>query len=287
MDAGKAIALSAPAAQADFWAFDGYAEPLRFDGTAPFAPLICVPTTAGTGAEVEPAGIVTNTETREKRGYLHPDFRPSAAILDPELTLGLPANLTAWTGLDAMVHAIEAYLVPDFHPMCDGIALEALQLMAPALGRAYRDGGDLEARQAMMIGSCLAAVAFTKGLGIVHSVSHMVGGLYDTQHGLTNAVILPAALRFNRPAIEQKAAELARACGAPTQDFDGLYARIVELNTAFDIPRGLGELGVAAKDADRLADMAMHDICLPTNPRPVERNALGDFIGAAIEQTWE
>ena len=286
LDAGKAIAISIADAQVDFWAFDGLAEPLKLEGEGRFAPLVCVPTTSGTGAEVEPAGMVTNTATREKRGFLHPDFGVSAAILDPELTTGLPANLTAWTGLDAIVHAIEAYLVPDFHPMCDGIALQALGLMAPAIRRAYADGSDLEARNAMMIGSCLAAVAFTKGLGIVHAVSHMIGGLYDTQHGLTNAVILPAAMRFNRPAIEHKAAELARTCDAPTHDFDGLYAWIAALNSAFDIPHGLGELGVRVKDVDRLAEMAMHDVCLSTNPRPVARDELTDFIGQAIDQSW-
>jgi len=286
LDAGKAIAISALQANTDFWAFDGLAEPLKAESLRPFAPLLCVPTTSGTGAEVEPAGMVTHTGTREKRAFLHPDFRASAAILDPELTTGLPANLTAWTGLDAIVHAIEAYLVPEFHPMCDGIALQALGLMAPAVRRAHRDGSDLEARFSMMVGSCLAAVAFAKGLGIVHAVSHMVGGLYDTQHGLTNAVILPAALRFNRAAIEHKAAELARACGAPSHDFDGLYAWVVELNLAFDIPHGLGELGAVPRDGERLTDMAMHDLCLPTNPRPVARAELADFIAAAIEKTW-
>ena len=286
LDAGKAIAISAPGAHADFWEFDGLAEPLKFEGERPFAPLLCIPTTSGTGAEVEPAGMVTNTGTREKRGFLHPDFRVSAAILDPELTTSLPANLTAWTGLDAIVHAIEAYLTPEFHPMCDGIALQALGLMAPAIRRAWRDGSDLEARSAMMIGSCLAAVAFTKGLGIVHSVSHMVGGLYDTQHGLTNAVILPAALRFNRTAIEHKAAELARTCGARTHDFDGLYAWVVELNSEFEIPHGLSELGVLAKDVDRLTEMAMHDLCLSTNPRAVARDELRGFICEAVEKTW-
>jgi alcohol dehydrogenase class IV len=286
MDTGKAIALSALGSHEDIWVFDGFAEPMSIKDAGPFAPLICVPTTSGTGAEVEPAAMVTNTTTHEKRGFLHPSYRPLAAVLDPELTIGLPPNLTAWTGIDAMVHAIEAYLVPAFHPMCDGIALQALSLMAPVIKRAYHDGSDMEARSAMMVGSCLAAVSFAKGLGIVHAVSHMVGGLYNTQHGLTNAVILPAAMRYNRPEILDKSVELARVCGADHHDFDGLLGWIHDLHEELGIPHSLGELGVEHDDVNQLVDMVQRDVCFATNPRSLNPEELGAFISGSIDNTW-
>lgn len=286
LDAGKGISLFAPQDQLDFWAFDLETDPVAPGSHAPFAPLICVPTTSGTGAEVEPSAMITHTTRRGKRVIFHPDHQPHAAVLDSELTIGLPANLTAWTGIDAIVHAIEAYLVPDFHPMCDGIALQALSLMAPAIKRAYHDGGDLEARSAMMVGSCLAAVSFTKGLGLVHAVSHMVGGLYNTQHGLTNAVILPAALQYNRPVIEDKAVELARACGAKSHDFDGLLDWILDLHQEFDIPHGLAELGVQRDNLDQQVELALSDVCRATNPRTINREEMVEFISNAIEKTW-
>ena len=286
MDAGKGIGLIAHKNREHFWAFDTEAEPIPLEQAGPFAPLICVPTTSGTGAETEATGIVTNTTNHEKRCVYHPDYHPVAAILDAELTIGLPQNLTAWTGMDAIVHAIEAYLVPAYHPLCDGAALQALELMAPAIKRVYHDGTDLAARHAMIVGSCLAGIAFLKGLGLVHATSHMVGGLHDTQHGLTNAVVLPAALRHNHPAIEDKAAVMARICGAETHDFDGFYNWVLDLLAEFDIPHSLGELGVKVEEADQLALMMTHDGCLPTNPLPLDQAQCKEFVLAAIENTW-
>ena len=286
LDAGKAIALSAYREPNTFWAFDmnnDQASEIDFDN---FIPLICVPTTAGTGAEVEPGAIITNTNTHEKLVLFHPLYSPKAAILDPELVLSLPKNLTAWTGIDAIVHAIEAYSVPSFHPICDGIALQALSLMAPAIRLSYRNGDDLTARGAMLTGSCMAAISFTKGLGLVHSISHMVGGLYNTPHGLTNAIVLPAVLKYNRPKLNNKIKQIAIACGAKSHDFKGLMDWIYELYTEFNIPHSLGEIGVKTQDVDRLVEMILKDICLPTNPRPISKSCLKTFVLEAIDKTW-
>jgi len=286
LDAGKAIALSAYREPNTFWAFDmnnDQASEIDFDN---FIPLICVPTTAGTGAEVEPGAIITNTNTHEKLVLFHPLYSPKAAILDPELVLSLPKNLTAWTGIDAIVHAIEAYSVPSFHPICDGIALQALSLMAPAIRLSYRNGDDLTARGAMLTGSCMAAISFTKGLGLVHSISHMVGGLYNTPHGLTNAIVLPAVLKYNRPKLNNKIKQIAIACGAKSHDFKGLMDWIYELYTEFNIPHSLGEIGVKTQDIDRLVEMILKDICLPTNPRPISKSCLKTFVLEAIDKTW-
>ena len=286
LDAGKAIALSAYREPNTFWAFDmnnDQASEIYFDN---FIPLICVPTTAGTGAEVEPGAIITNTNTHEKLVLFHPLYSPKAAILDPELVLSLPKNLTAWTGIDAIVHAIEAYSVPSFHPICDGIALQALSLMAPAIRLSYRNGDDLTARGAMLTGSCMAAISFTKGLGLVHSISHMVGGLYNTPHGLTNAIVLPAVLKYNRPKLNNKIKQIAIACGAKSHDFKGLMDWIYELYTEFNIPHSLGEIGVKTQDVDRLVEMILKDICLPTNPRPISKSCLKSFLLEAINKTW-
>jgi alcohol dehydrogenase class IV len=206
--------------------------------------------------------------------------------LDPELVLSLPKNLTAWTGIDAIVHAIEAYSVPSFHPICDGIALQALSLMAPAIRLSYRNGDDLTARGAMLTGSCMAAISFTKGLGLVHSISHMVGGLYNTPHGLTNAIVLPAVLKYNRPKLNNKIKQIAIACGAKSHDFKGLMDWIYELYTEFNIPHSLGEIGVKTQDVDRLVEMILKDICLPTNPRPISKSCLKSFLLEAINKTW-
>ena len=147
----------------------------------------------------------------------HPKFRPVVTLLDPQLTLGLPTDLTAWTGCDALVHGIEAYCVPGFHPLCDGAALEGIRLVNRWLRVAVNEPNHLEARGAMLVGSCLAGIAFLKGLGLVHAISHMVGAEYDTHHGLTNAVVLPAALRFNQAAIEAEAAAALEEAGAEVE----------------------------------------------------------------------
>ena len=286
MDAAKAIGLIANQKQVTLWDFDTEVPPPDARSLAPFVPLVCVPTTSGTGAETEGTAMVVNTHNFEKRCIYHLDYHPIFALLDAELTLGLPRNLTSWTGIDAIVHAIEAYLVPGFHPLCDGAALQSLRLTAMALPKVVNNGHDLSARNDMQIGACLAGVAFKKGLGMVHAISHMVGGLYNTQHGLTNAVLLPAVLRFNESHMGNKAVELARACGADSDDFEGLYAWVITQLEALDIPNGLAALGVQSGDVERLASMAMNDGGMPTNPRPVSLAECQLFIADAMAKTW-
>jgi alcohol dehydrogenase class IV len=189
------------------------------------------------------------------------------ALLDPEITVGLPPNLTAWTGVDALVHAIEAYVVPGFHPLCDGAALEALRLIGRWLPVAVEDPANLEARGGMLVGSCLAGVAFLKGLGLVHALSHMVGAEYDTHHGLTNAILLPAVLRFNAPSIEGQIAPMAQAMGLPDTRFDTFDQAICTMLDDLGIPRTLAEIGVPPDCADRVAAKAMEDSAAGTNPR--------------------
>ncbi len=267
MDGAKAICLVARN-DIDLWDFD-YTKPVpKVDEADPFPPLITVPTTAGTGAETEGTGMITDTVHTMKLCVDHPRFQPAWTLLDPELTLGLPRDLTAWTGCDAMVHAIEAYCVPGFHPLCDGAALEGLRLISRWLRTAVREPSHLEARGAMLVGSCLAGIAFLKGLGLVHSISHMVGAQYDTHHGLTNAVMLPAVLRFNGPTLGEKTVPMAQAMALPDTSFDAFYGAICQLLDDLRIPRHLADLGVAADQIPGLAERAFQDALTQTNPRP-------------------
>lgn len=249
-----------------------------------FPPLFCVPTTAGTGAETESTAMVTDTERGIKICVWHPAQKPAAAILDPELTLGLPRTLTAWTGCDALVHAIEAYSVPQWNPLCDGLALEAIRLIHRWLPTAVRDGGNLEARGAMLVGSCLAGVSFLKGLGLVHAISHMVGAVYDTHHGLTNAVLLPVVLRYNRAALGDKAADMCAAMRLPESGFDSLYQATVSLLDELEIPRDLGALGVGDDRAAEVARKAYSDPVRETNPAAATVEQIEALVREAVRE---
>jgi alcohol dehydrogenase class IV len=280
MDGGKAISLIANN-EAELWAFDFDA-----DGSpelaSPLVPLICIPTTAGTGAETESTAMLTDSERGVKVCVWHPDHRPTAAILDPELTLGLPANLTAWTGVDALVHAIEAYSVDDWHPMCDGLALEAIRLIWGSLPVAVEDGSDLEARAAMLTGSCLAGVSFLKGLGLVHAMSHMVGAVYNTHHGLTNAVLLPPVLEFNKDHLGSKTALMAQAMGLEDKSHESFAAAIETMLLRLAIPQGLGELGVGNDRLTELALKSLGDSAAVTNPRTATVDDIESMLAARL-----
>ena len=281
MDAGKATALTAYH-DCDLWQFDFERDLPELPADHHFPPLICIPTTAGTGAETESTAMVTHTERGLKLCVWHPELKPSLALLDPELTVGLPSSLTAWTGIDAMVHAIEAYCAPDFHPMCDGIALEALELIARYLPVAVNEPGNLTARGGMQVGACLAGVSFLKGLGLVHAISHMVGAEFDTHHGLTNAIALPAVLRFNATHIADKVPALARALGAEGGDFHAFYAIVCDLLDTLAIPRSLSEIGVPAESAAVIAEKAVLDTAAGTNPRSASIEELEQLIVEVI-----
>ncbi len=266
MDGGKAICLTA-CNDLDLWAFE-FEQPAPAMGSGhAFPALITIPTTAGTGAETESTAMVTHAAKGMKFCVWHPDLKPALALLDPELTVGLPRTLTAWTGADALVHAIEAYLVPGFHPLCDAVALEGLALIAKWLPVAVEEPRNLTARGGMLMGSCLAGIAFLKGLGLVHAISHMVGAEFNTQHGLTNAILLPVVLRFNLPGMEDKVRRMAQAMNLPDTSVEGFIAAVEAMLDQIGIPKSLGEIGVPADCAARIAEKALKDSAARTNPR--------------------
>jgi len=229
------------------------------------APIVAVPTTAGTGSEVGRAGVLTNSATGVKKIIFHPKILPAVVISDPELTVGMPPAITAGTGMDAFAHCLEAYSSPHFHPMSQGIALEGMRLVKDYLLRAYHDGSDIEARANMMCAAAMGAVAFQKGLGAVHAVSHPLGAVHHTHHGTTNALFLRPVLAMNRPAIEDRIVRAAAYLGIDG-GFDGFDAYVGELNDALGIPKTLAELGVIDPDLDKLTAMALEDPCVGGNP---------------------
>ena len=283
MDAGKATALLA-GSRHELWEHDFAKVPPEIATADIFPPLVCIPTTSGTGAETESTAMITNLDRGMKLCVWHPLLKPQLAILDPKLTLGLPADLTAWTGVDALVHALEAYCVPSVHPMCDGIALKALTLIGRWLPDAVFDSQNLNARGAMQVASCMAGVAFLKGLGLVHSISHAIGAEYDTHHGLTNAITLPAVMRFNEASIRDKCPEISRALNLEGRDFDAIYHWTCQLLDQLEIPRSLAEIGLDTSKVSSLAERAFSDSATATNPRKPQLEELEMLLGEAISQ---
>ena len=281
MDGGKALALCANN-DLDLWAFEYEQSPPDMARHPAFPPLITIPSTAGTGAETESTAMITDTVRKMKWCIWHADLKPAFAVLDPEITLGLPVKLTAWTGVDAMVHAIEAYCVPGFNPLCDGLALEGLRLVGRWLPVAVAEPSNLEARGAMLAGSCLSGIAFLKGLGLVHAISHMVGAEYDTQHGLTNAVVLPAALRHNAPALADKIEPLSQAMGLRDTSFEAFYAHVCVILDQVGIPKTLTDIGVPSDCAARIADKALQDSAAGTNACALTAQDIERVIAVAL-----
>lgn len=278
MDGAKAIGMTALSG-VSLWDFE-YSTPQP--AADAFPPLITIPTTAGTGAETESTAMITDTGRGMKFCLAHDGMRPAAAVLDPELALSLPRDLTAWTGADALTHAIEAYIVPGLHPLCDGAALEGLRLIAGALPRVVAAPDDLAARGAMLVGSCLAGVAFMKGLGLVHSISHMVGAEFDTHHGLTNAVVLPVVTRWNLPGLEAKSVAMGFAMGLEDRSPYGVIAAIDAMLDDLAIPRSLAEIGVPTDCAARIAEKAMEDAATATNPRETSLDQMRMLVETAL-----
>ena len=281
MDGGKAVCLTARN-EIDLWDFEWEEPPVEIAPDQAFPPLITIPTTAGTGAETESTAMVTHTGKGMKFCICHPELKPALALLDPELTLGLPPALTAWTGADAMTHAIEAYLVPGFHPLCDAVALEGLSLIARCLPVAVREPGNMAARGGMLVGSCLAGIAFLKGLGLVHAISHMVGAEYDTQHGLTNAIVLPVVLRYNLPGEDLKVTRMAQAMGLGNATPEAFITEIERRLDEIDIPTGLSQIGVPLDCAERISHKALLDSAAATNPKAADAQAVRTLIETAI-----
>ncbi|MGI9296432.1 MAG: iron-containing alcohol dehydrogenase [Gammaproteobacteria bacterium] len=264
LDLGKLVAFMRGQTR-PVWDFEDVGDWWRRADVSAIAPIVAVPTTAGTGSEVGRAGVLLDSQNAVKKIIFHPQMLPAAVICDPELTVGMPPHITAGTGMDAFIHCLEAYCAPSFHPMSRGIALEGMRVALAYLPRAFADGNDLTARAQMMSAAAMGAVAFQKGLGAAHALSHPLGALYKTHHGMTNAVVLPAVLRFNRPVIETEIAAAAAYCGIDG-GFDGFYARVMETRRALRVPDSLRELGADDDRLDELAAMAVKDPSAAGNP---------------------
>lgn len=269
LDLGKAVAFMAGQTR-PVWDYEDISDWWTRADTSAIAPIVAVPTTAGTGSEVGRASVLTNSVTHEKKIIFHPRILPSVVICDPELTVGMPKAITAGTGMDAFAHCLEAYCSPHFHPMSHGIALEGMRLVKKYLPRAYADGTDIEARGQMMAAAAMGAVAFQKGLGAIHAISHPIGAVHNTHHGTTNAVVMQPVLRFNRAAIEGRIEQAAAYLGI-SGGFDGFYAFVGELNAELGIPANLTALGVSNPDLAALTASALQDPS--TGGNPVEMTA--------------
>ena len=281
LDVGKLIAFMAGQVL-PVWDFEDVGDNWTRADAGAIAPIVAVPTTAGTGSEVGRAGVVTHEATHTKKVIFHPRMMPAVVICDPELTVGMPARLTAGTGMDALAHALEAYCAPGFHPMAEGIAVEGIRLASGALTRAVEDGADITARAHMMAAAAMGATAFQKGLGAIHALSHPVGALYDTHHGLTNAVFMPYVLAFNRPAIEGRIARLAAFIGLAEPGFDGFMQFVLDLRARIGVPHTLAGLGVDGARAGEIADMAVIDPTAPGNPVPLTVEAARRIFASAL-----
>ena len=268
LDVGKAVALMVGQTR-PIWDFEDREDWHRRVNVAGMAPVVAVPTTAGTGSEVSRASAIMDEGARTKKIIFHPRMLPAIVISDPELTLGLPPQLTAATGMDALAHSLEAYCAPGLHPMADGIALEGLRLVRDWLPTAVADGANLEARAYMMAAASMGAVAFQKGLGAIHALSHPLGAVFDVHHGLANAVVMPYVLAFNREAIADRLARLARYLDLAEPSFDAVMDWVLSLRTEIGIPDTLADLGVAEARVEELAPMAAIDPSCATNPVPI------------------
>ncbi len=271
LDLGKMIALMAgQPASLSVWDLEDIDDWYTRADASKIAPIVAVPTTAGTGSEVGRAGVLTNSASHKKTIIFHPRLMPAVTICDPALTVGMPKFITAGTGMDALAHCLEAYCSPFYHPMSQGIALEGMRLVFENLVEVYRNPGNLMARGHMMSAAAMGAVAFQKGLGAIHSLSHPVGAVYGTHHGTTNAVVMPMVLEFNRAAIEDRINAAAAYLGFDG-GFAGFHDQIMELRSALAIPENLSAMGVLYKDLDMLTEMALEDPSCGGNPVAMTR----------------
>jgi alcohol dehydrogenase class IV len=281
LDVGKTIALMVGQSR-PLWDFEDREDWYTRVNAAGIAPIVAVPTTAGTGSEVGRASVILDESTHLKKIIFHPKMQPAIVISDPELSTGLPPRITAATGMDALAHCLEAYCAPGFHPMADGIALEGMRLVKEWLPAAVKDGKDLAARAHMLAAASMGATAFQKGLGAIHSLSHPVGAVYNSHHGETNGVVMPYVLVFNRPAIEEKMTRLARYIGLPDPGFQAVLEWVQALKKQIGIPETLADLGVKESDLDMLVPMAVEDPSTGGNPRPAGHAEMRQMFVKAI-----
>jgi alcohol dehydrogenase class IV len=282
LDAGKVVAFMSGQTR-PLWDFEDVADWWTRADPAGIAAVVAVPTTAGTGSEVGRAGVILNEETHQKKIIFHPQMMPRVVIADPELSVGLPRAVTAATGMDAFVHCFEAYCAPGFHPLADGIALEGMRIIHHFLPRACADGKDIEARSMMLAAASMGATAFQKGLGGVHAIAHPVGSWFNTHHGLTNAVVLPYVMTFNRSAIAEKADVIARVLNLRTRGFDGFLGWVLDLRRELGIPHSLAEIGVSADKGEIIGREAAIDPSAGGNPITLDATILERIFRAAVD----
>ena len=279
LDVAKAIALMAGHPGALFEYEDGRPDARPIDKDVPY--WVALPTTAGTGSEVGRSAVISDAD-HIKRIVFSPKLLARAVFADPELTLGLPAKVTAATGMDALTHCVEAYLAKDYHPICDGIALEGLRLAARALPRCVEVPGDIQARSDMMMASMMGAIAFQKGLGLVHSCAHALSTVADLHHGFANGVMIDSALRFNLESSAEKFVRMAQVVGIADATGEGFLRWLRELKARIGIPAGLKAAGVDRRELERLSSLAFQDSCHQNNPRPCREDDFRQIYTAAF-----
>ncbi len=267
LDVGKAIAFMA-AQTKPIWDFEDVGDNWTKANSDGIAPIIAVPTTAGTGSETGRASLITNEKNQTKKIIFHPKILPSIVILDPCLTVGLPSKITASTGMDALAHNLEAYCASGYHPMADGIALEGISLIKKWLPVAVKDGKNLEARSNMLVAATMGSTAFQKGLGAIHSLSHPVNSVYNIHHGLSNAIFMPYVLTFNRKEIEKKIIKLSEYLELEEKSFNSFLKWILNLRKDLNIPHKLSDVtNVKPEEIDKLSQMALDDPSTSGNPK--------------------
>ena len=281
LDVGKAIALMS-GQDRPLWDFEDVGDNYLRVNVAGVAPSIAIPTTAGTGSEVGRASLIIDDVAHRKVIIFHPSMLPQRVLADPELTAGLPAHLTAATGVDALVHNIEAFCSPFYHPLAQGVALEGMKLVHDFLPRAYHNGQDIEARAQMLSASLMGATAFQKGLGGVHALAHPIGAVFDTHHGLANAILLPYVLVRNREAIAERLSAAARYIGLADSSFDGFLSWVLDLRKALNIPHTLAEINIPLDQADAIGGMAKNDPSDGGNPVQLTPADYADIYRAAV-----
>ena len=264
LDAGKAIAFMSKQKE-NLWFFEDVGDNWTKAIIKDMPKVIAIPTTAGTGSETGRASLIVDEDTYTKKIIFHPSILPDLVILDPELTISLPAHLTAATGMDALAHCLEAYCSEVYHPMAHGIAVEGVRIIKNNLVDAFKDPENLFARSQMLVSSPMGSTAFQKGLGAIHSLSHPINAIHDLHHGLTNAIFMPYVIKFNQSVIEEKMERLSKYIELKNQSFDGFLEWILDLRKQLSIPHTLKELNVKF-DFDKLSKMALVDPSTPTNP---------------------
>lgn len=265
LDAAKAIALCANQSL-PLWSFEDIGDNWTQADENKIVPVIAIPTTAGTGSEVGRASVITDSNTHVKKIIFHPKMMPVQVLLDPNVTVDLPAHITAATGMDALSHSLEAYCARGYHPFADGIAIESMVLIKHHLFKAYLNGQDLDARTQLLVASSMGATAFQKGLGAMHALAHTLGGLYDKHHGLLNAILMPYVLEANRSEIEERMVVLARALSLPSPSYEAVHEWVLDMRSTLNIPHTLSEIGIEGTEAKKVGELAVLDAASGGNP---------------------